>query len=129
MLDVKLRHLDADNARRKEIARDYIGNIRNPQIITPQTEDWEANVFHIFPVRCLRRDELQRYLTDHGVQTIIHYPIPPHLSEAYQSLGYHKGDLPIAEAYADEVLSIPMYNGMTEEEQTYVIEALNAFRP
>ena len=76
-----------------------------------------------------KRDELMAYLKEKDIGTIIHYPIPPHLSEAYQSLGYHKGDLPIAEAYADEVLSIPMYNGMTEEEQTYVIGALNAFRP
>ena len=80
-------------------------------------------------IRTEHREALIDYLNKKEIGTIIHYPIPPHLSEAYQSLDYHKGDLPIAEAYADEVLSIPMYNGMTEEEQTYVIEVLNAFRP
>ena len=67
------------------------------------------------------------YLDQKGIGTIIHYPIPPHLAEAYQHLGLKKGDLPVTEKYADSVLSIPLYNGMTEDEQTYVIEALNAF--
>ena len=67
------------------------------------------------------------YLDKNEIGSIIHYPIPPHLSEAYRYLGYQRGDFPIAERYADEVLSIPMYNGMTDEEQTYVIEALNRF--
>ena len=74
------------------------------------------------------RDELIEYLLAKGIHTIIHYPIPPHLSNAYKYLGFVKGDLPIAEKYADTILSLPMYNGMTEEEQTYVINALNAFR-
>ena len=69
------------------------------------------------------------YLKEKGIGTIIHYPIPPHLSEAYRYLGKKRGDYPIAERYADEVLSLPMYNGMTEEEQTYVIEAINAWEP
>ena len=72
--------------------------------------------------------ELKAYLEGKGIGTIIHYPIPPHLSEAYGYLGYSKGSYPITEHYADTVLSIPMYNGMTEEEQIYVIEALNSFR-
>ena len=75
------------------------------------------------------RDELAAYLKEKGIGTIIHYPIPPHLSEAYRYLGKKRGDYPIAERYADEVLSLPMYNGMTEEEQTFVIEAINAWEP
>lgn len=67
------------------------------------------------------------YLKEKGIGTIIHYPIPPHLSQAYAYLGHKKGDFPVAERYADEVLSLPMYNGMTEDEQTYVIDAINAF--
>mgnify|MGYP005867869845 FL=1 len=125
VLDVKLRHLDADNARRKEIAQYYIGNIRNPQIITPQTEDWEANVFHIFPVRCLRRDELQRYLTDHGVQTIIHYPIPPHQQECYRE--WNTLSFPVTERIHREELSLPISPVMTDEEVKYVMEMLNQF--
>ena len=73
--------------------------------------------------------ELAAYLKENGIGTIIHYPIPPHLSEAYAYLGFKRGDFPIAEQYADEGLSLPMYNGMTEEEQTYVIEHLNRFQP
>ena len=80
-------------------------------------------------IRSDHRDELIAYLEERGIGTIIHYPIPPHLAEAYRYLGFHEGDFPVAETYAHEVLSIPMYNGMTEEEQSYVIEALNAFVP
>ena len=76
---------------------------------------------------CEDRDRLIEYLDEKGIGTIIHYPIPPHLSEAYAYLGYKEGSFPITEKYAKTVLSIPMYCGMTEEEQTQVIEALNAF--
>ena len=72
-------------------------------------------------------NQLKKYLEEKEIGTIIHYPIPPHLSEAYQYLGYKKGDFPITEQYASQVLSLPMYNGMTEEEQSYVIDAINAF--
>ena len=75
------------------------------------------------------RDELAAWLDKNDIGTIIHYPIPPHLSEAYASLGYHRGDFPIAERYAGEVLSLPMYNGMTAEEQEKVIRTINAYRP
>ena len=73
------------------------------------------------------RDELIRYLDRIGIGTIIHYPIPPHLSEAYRYLNLKKGSLPITENYAKTVLSLPLYNGMTEEEQDYVIKAINHF--
>ncbi len=68
------------------------------------------------------------YLKEREIGTLIHYPIPPHLSEAYAYLGHKKGDFPIAEKYADEVLSLPMYNGMTENEQKTVVEAINCFK-
>ena len=74
------------------------------------------------------RDAMAAYLKEKGIGTIIHYPIPPHLSQAYAYLGHKRGDFPLAERYADEVLSLPMYNGMTEDEQGYVIETINAFR-
>ena len=74
-----------------------------------------------------RRQELIDYLNEREIGTIIHYPIPPHLSEAYQYLGIERGSLPITERYAETVLSIPLYNGMTDEEQTYVIDAINKF--
>ena len=81
----------------------------------------------IFVIHTKKRDELIEFLKEREIGALIHYPIPPHLSEAYQYLGYKEGDFPIAEKNAKEVLSLPMYNGMTEEEQTIVIEAINSF--
>ena len=81
VLGVKLKHLDEDVAIRKKIAKYYIEHIKHPDIITPIVEDWDAHVFHIFTIRTKKRDELQKYLTDNSVQTIIHYPIPPHKQE------------------------------------------------
>lgn len=125
VLDVKLRHLDEDIALRKEIARYYIENIRHPQIITPQVEDWDANVFHIFPVRCEKRDELQKYLADNDIQTIIHYPIPPHKQECYRE--WNHCSFPVTEKIHAEELSLPMSPVMTQKEVEEVVRVLNAF--
>lgn len=125
VLDVKLRHLDEDIARRKEIARYYIENIRHPQIITPQVEDWDTNVFHIFPVRCEKRDELQKYLADNDIQTIIHYPIPPHKQECYRE--WNHCSFPVTEKIHAEELSLPMSPVMTQKEVEEVVRVLNAF--
>ena len=125
VLDVKLKHLDEDNARRKEIARYYIENIRNPQLIMPQVEDWDANVFHIFPVRCSKREELQKYLAGHGVQTIIHYPIPPHQQECYRE--WNRLSFPITEQIHAEELSLPISPVMDDKEVQFVTEILNQF--
>lgn len=125
VLEVKLRHLDADNAQRKEIARYYIENIRNPQVITPQVKDWDAHVFHIFPVRCLQRDQLQKYLADNGVQTIIHYPIPPHQQECYRE--WNHLSFPVTEQIHNEELSLPISPVMKEEEVKKVVELINQF--
>ena len=78
-------------------------------------------------VRTKDRDSFQNYLTQNGIGSIIHYPIPPHLSEAYKNLGYCRGDLPVTEQYAGEVLSIPMYSGLTKEEQERVIRVINDY--
>lgn len=125
VLGVKLRHLDEDNARRKEIARYYIENIRNPQIIMPQVADWDAHVFHIFPVRCAKRDDLQRYLTEHEVQTIIHYPIPPHQQECYSE--WNTLSFPVTERIHREELSLPISPVMTDEEVQQIVEILNKY--
>lgn len=125
VLGVKLRHLDEDNARRKEIARYYIENIRNPQIITPQVADWDAHVFHIFPIRCCQRDKLQKYLTDHGIQTIIHYPVPPHKQECYKE--WNSLSFPVTEKIHDEELSLPISPVMVPDEVAEVVNILNAF--
>ena len=123
VLDVKLKHLDEDISIRKQIAKYYIDNITNPEIITPIVKDWDAHVFHIFTIRCKRRDELQKYLTENGVQTIIHYPIPPHKQECYKE--WNNLSFPITEQIHDEELSIPMSPVMTEEDIKAIIMLLN----
>ena len=127
-LRVKLRYLDKWNEYRKYVAKKYIDGIKNDAIIMPlaSTDNYE-HVYHVFVIRCERRDELEAYLKDNGISTVKHYPIPMHLQEAYESLGLTKGALPIAEEISDTVLSIPMYYGITDEQINYVIEKLNSF--
>lgn len=127
LLRVKLSHLDELNAERQALAERYECGITNPKIKKPLRRPDTSCVWHQYVVRCEQRDELIHYLDARGIDTIIHYPIPPHLSEAYHYLGHTVGTLPITERYANEVLSIPMFNGLAEEEQQYVIAALNDF--
>ncbi len=127
LLSVRLKHLDELTNERYEIADYYLKNIKNDKIDLPKTREGAGNVYHQFVIRCKTRDDLIKYLDEKGVGTIIHYPVPPHLSACYENLGYKKGDLPITEELADTVLSIPMYNGITKEEQDRVIEALNNY--
>ena len=130
LLRIKLKHLDEFNAERCKIAYKYSTLIDNqfiqlPKIRPGADSSWHQYVVH---VKDGRRDELIDYLKELGIGTLIHYPIPPHLSEAYKYLGKKEGDFPIAERYAKEVLSLPMYNGMTDEELEYVINAINSFK-
>ena len=127
LLRVKLLHLDALNAERTVLARRYDEMITNPKILLPRRREGAESIYHQYVIRCTAREALQAYLAQKDIQTQIHYPIPPHLAACYQHLGYHQGDYPIAEQYEDEVLSLPMYTGMTKEEQCYVIDCLNAF--
>ena len=127
LLSVRLSHLDELTNERYEIADYYLKNIKNDKIDLPKTREGAGNVYHQFVIRCKTRDDLITYLDEKGVGTIIHYPVPPHLSTCYENLGYKKGDLPITEELADTVVSIPMYNGITKEEQDRVIEALNNY--
>ena len=127
LLRVRLKHLNDENAERAQICERYLDKIKNPLIKLPQIRACASTVWHQFVVYCEKRDALQKYLEENGIKTIIHYPIPPHLSEAYQYLGHKEGFLPITEKYANTVLSIPMYNGMTKEELDYIIETINSF--
>lgn len=128
LLRVKLSHLDEFNAERCDIAERYNNEITNPLVYAPKIRPGADSSWHQYVVHVPRhRDALMEYLKEREIGTIIHYPIPPHLSEAYKYLGHKIGDFPIAEKYAEEVLSLPMYNGMTEEEQTTVIKAINEF--
>ena len=126
ILDVKLKHLDEDVELRKQVARYYIENIKHPDVVVPKIENWERHVFHIFPVRSGRRDELQMYLTDRGVQTIIHYPIPPHKQECYK--GWNGMSFPVTEKIHAEELSLPMSPVMNWDEVEEVVKVLNAWK-
>jgi len=126
VLSVKLRHLDEDNEVRRQIARYYMEHISNPAVTLPLVPDWNANVFHVFPILCERRDELQEYLKENGVQTIIHYPIPPHKQKCYSE--WNGLSLPITERIHREELSLPMSPAMTAEQVHTVCEAINAWK-
>lgn len=132
ILLAKLPHLDAWNRRRQEIAARYCAEIKNPLVrLTKVPKNPQSHVWHVFPVFCERRDELQKFLKDRGIDSLIHYPIPPHLQEAFAgalSRGeLRHGSLPIAEELARTELSIPMGPGMTDEQVAQVIESINAF--
>lgn len=126
VLSVKLKHLDEDNDLRRSIARRYLEGIRNPPIRLPIVPDWDANVFHIFPILCERRDELQQYLKDRGIQTLIHYPIPPHKQSCYAD--WNGLSFPISERIHREELSLPMSQAMNDEDVQSVIQALNEWK-
>lgn len=128
LLRVKLSHLDELNNERVAIANRYLTEVNNPLIRPLATRPGSNNIYHQFVIHSDKRDELIEYLKSYEIGTIIHYPIPPHMSKAYAYLGLKEGDLPVAERYAKEVLSLPMYNGMCKEELDFVIEKLNSFK-
>ena len=128
LLRVRLGHMQELEEEKRDICMRYLRELKNDQIELPGIREGASHIWHQFVIKTERRQELIDYLNEKEIGTIIHYPIPPHLSEAYQYLGVKKGTLPITEHYAETVLSIPLYNGMTKEEQDYVIEAINSFQ-
>jgi len=127
VLGVKLRHLDEDNSLRQQAAAYYYDNIKNLLIKLPARKPDENNVYHLFPVMCEHRDELQQYLKDNGVQTLIHYPIPPHLQECYKG-EWGEVSLPITERLAQQELSLPISQVMSQADVEKVVEVLNGFK-
>ena len=125
ILDVKLKYLDKDNERRKEIAKYYQQNIKNEKIILPKTYDELAHVYHVFVVRTENRDELQKHLENNDIQTNIHYPTAPHKQLCYSE--YSSLNLPITEKIHNEVMSLPISPVMSDDEAKKVVEVLNAF--
>lgn len=125
ILDVKLSHLDNDNARRREIAKYYRENVKNPKIVLPQTYSEAAHVWHVFAIRCADRKSLQNYLEKNNIQTNIHYPIAPHKQLCYSE--YAHLNLPITEKIHSEVISLPISPVMTDEEVKYIVDILNKF--
>ncbi len=127
LLRVKLTHLEEYNEERRGIAEQYLAGIHHPSLHLPVTAAKSSSVWHQFVIRTKYRDELRDYLLEHDIHTLIHYPIPPHLSEAYRCLQLPPGSLPVTERYASEILSLPLYNGMTQEEIDFVINTVNSF--
>ncbi len=125
MLKVKLAHLDSEIAARRQVADAYRAGINNASIQLPAVADEQAHVWHLFVVRCERRDELQKFLTEQGVQTLIHYPIPPHKQQACAAYG--SLSLPTTETIHREVLSLPISPVMSDDEIAAVVRAVNAF--
>lgn len=127
VLNVKLKYLDKEVQIRKNLAAYYIDNIKNKQIILPHVDNWDAHVFHLFTVRCEKRDKLQNYLTEKDVQTAIHYPIPPHKQESYKK--WNKLSFPITEKIHQEELSLPISPVITREEVQEVVTIINQMQP
>ena len=125
ILSLKLKRLDEDNNHRRHVAKRYLAGINNKAIRLLSVDDWDANVFHIFPIFCAERNRLQAYLTDAGIQTLIHYPIPPHQQKAL--IDYHTLSLPITGQIHSEELSLPMSPLLTDKEIDTIIDAVNKF--
>jgi dTDP-4-amino-4,6-dideoxygalactose transaminase len=125
LLNVKLKYLPADTKRRQQIADEYLSNINNGKIILPKVIRPEGHVWHLFVIRTANRDMLQKHLSDRGIQTLVHYPIPPHHQGAYAEL--RNSSFPITEKIHKECLSLPMSPVLKDEEVRYVIDAINEY--
>lgn len=128
LLKVKLKHIDEYTQERQKITLMYLNGINNYKIILPKIKNGDnSHVFHLFVVQTKNRNELQEYLLESKIKTQIHYPVPPHLAECYVKLGHKHGDYLITEKYANTLLSLPLYNGMTNEEIMFVIDVINKY--
>lgn len=127
LLRVRLRYLEEMAKERERIADYYTKNIKNDKIIKPEIQEGATSVWHQYVVRTDERDRFEEYLKENEIITTIHYPIPPHLSKAYEYLNIKEGSFPLTEKYAKEMLSLPIYNGMTDEEVKYVVEVINKY--
>lgn len=125
VLSVKLKYLDEDNARRREVAKQYLEGIQNQALILPPAQIGESHVWHLFVVRTKDRDRFQKHLSDNGIGTIIHFPVPPHKQEAY--LDWNSASYPISEEIHSTVLSLPLHPALTKDEIDGIIAACNAY--
>ncbi len=129
ILRVKLKHLDEWNKKRRNNARYYSESLKDRAVITPFIADYADHIFHQYTLRLEKgRDELHRFLNKKNIPNAIYYPIPLHLQEAYKKTsGYKRGDFPVSEKMAQQVLSLPMHPDLTREEQDYVVAAIKEF--
>lgn len=129
ILSVKLKHLDGETARRRKIANAYIEGINNPAVVLPLNASslaLESHVWHLFVIRCEQREALQKHLLEHGVQTLIHYPIPPHKQQAYKE--WNMDSYPVSEMIHRQVMSLPMGLTITDDQVASVIAVCNSFK-
>ncbi|MFH1616610.1 MAG: DegT/DnrJ/EryC1/StrS family aminotransferase [Planctomycetota bacterium] len=126
VLRVKLRHLDKWNSERRRIAGIYVDGLKNSKLIIPFVPDFTEPVWHLFVIRSPDRDKIQSRLNDAGIGTLIHYPIPPHLQEAYKDMALAEGAFPITEKIANEVLSLPIWIGLAENDVGYILDVINS---
>ena len=128
LLSLKLKYLTQWNHERQFLANRYYNELSGIDgLQLPEVDILATHVYHLFVIKTTKRNGLQNFLAEHGIGTLIHYPIPPHLQEAYKELGFKRGDFPIAESIADECLSIPLFIGMNDNQQSYIIERIKAF--
>ena len=128
LLSVKLKHLEHWTAERRRIASWYMEELSDcPDITLPKIAEGATHVYHLFVIRTSKMEALQTYLQSLGIGTVIHYPIPPHLQQAYAELGHKKGDFPIAEQIAETILSLPLFIGMSREQVAYVAQSVKSF--
>jgi len=126
-LRIKLKKLEEWNEARRKVAKRYNTEINNPSVVLPSESPYSRHVWHVFAIRTPVRDEMKEYLAEKGIETLIHYPIPIHMQQAYRDLNLPKGSFPLAEKISGEVLSLPMWYGMSDSEIDYVIQAVNSF--
>jgi len=125
ILNVKLKYLKSEISKRKEAAKYYIDNINNKSIYLPSVKDWNSNVFHLFPIFTKKRSALQKYLSDNNIETLIHYPIPPHKQVCYPE--FNNLNLPITEKIHNEELSLPISPIITNDELKKIVKLLNSW--
>lgn len=122
----KLKHLNQWNEQRRQLAQIYHDNL-GKSVVRPIEKDYAYHIYHLYVIRCQRREELQGFLSENGIQTFIHYPVPVHLQQAYRDLNIEPGSLPIIEKYAAEILSLPMYPELTDDDVFYIADKINEF--
>lgn len=127
VLKVGLKHLDEGNRSRRRQAQIYMAGIKNPKVVIPPIYQRAYHVYHLFPVLTKDRDAFQNYLTENGIKTQVHYPIPPYVAECYKDWGYQWSDFPNAERYAKQEVSLPIYVGLPDEDMQYVIDVINGY--
>ncbi len=129
ILRIKLKYLEKWNEDRRRVAKSYLNNITNNDVILPSKDENSNHSWHLFVVKSEYRDKLKQYLQENNINTQIHYPIPIHLQNGYKDFGFVEGDFPISEKLSYEVLSLPIWYGMSDEHIKYVIDIINKWKP